>query len=527
MKNFLLYGAVVLIVWLSVAISEVVEGEPNFTINKIHYSDGPLITSTTHCRKSLNKRLHQNQTQIVSESCDKAEALSIATRFKENYHDDSACPNENWLVAMANADPLSDKIMINIGVNKGYNLAVWMDAFLPFLNITPKVWHNALLVDRPNLWVGCGVCGDCNQTAYHPIEEYSNLHEKSKKSRLDVIIADLNCDNLNTIKDALKAIDTQFNSKMKDYLSVYSTCAALSDKLGTLTKPKCLGFDERCSLTFSNPKSTEVTTVPILTLDKLIENFFSKTFLPVNNNNNNNNKSNHHEDVKNHCETTSSKSYLDYYHTISSTKSYHPIIDMMIIDTEGNDKLVLDGAQQLLRSRSVRSFVFEYHLMSPWPSFKLQDVKNVLNNYGYDCFFAGQQRLWKITGENCWNENYEFYDWSNVFCVLREDIWSLAIQPFIVTTPPPLLPRKNINTSQKQKKKIKFQQQHFAPQPPISPVSPVSPVTPVSSPKISWRSETIKQRTERFSERMKEKNKRMKKRRKEGMGNQGGEDASN
>jgi hypothetical protein len=55
-----------------------------------------------------------------------------------------------------------------------------------------------------------------------------------------------------------------------------------------------------------------------------------------------------------------------------------------------------------------------------------------LDGFGYDCFFEGQSRLWRITGD-CWDSLYEFHKWSNVMCLLRTDIWMKSIHRYIVT----------------------------------------------------------------------------------------------
>ena len=41
----------------------------------------------------------------------------------------------------------------------------------------------------------------------------------------------------------------------------------------------------------------------------------------------------------------------------------------------------------------------------------------MLNQAKFSCYFAGQDRLWRIT--NCWMQYYDVHTWSNVACVKR------------------------------------------------------------------------------------------------------------
>jgi hypothetical protein len=43
----------------------------------------------------------------------------------------------------------------------------------------------------------------------------------------------------------------------------------------------------------------------------------------------------------------------------------------------------------------------------------------MLDDSGYDCFFMGNGRLFRITG--CWAPDLEFKGWSNVMCTRRGD----------------------------------------------------------------------------------------------------------
>jgi hypothetical protein len=106
-----------------------------------------------------------------------------------------------------------------------------------------------------------------------------------------------------------------------------------------------------------------------------------------------------------------------------------------MIDTEGNDPQVIQGASSLLASHKIRVLLFEYHRNGQWETQRLGPVVSALQEYGYDCYWQGQRRLWPITG--CWDDGYEFHNWSNVLCVLREDPWHYAVQHLVVSTDTP------------------------------------------------------------------------------------------
>ncbi len=85
----------------------------------------------------------------------------------------SRCPDEAWMAAMALDDVHNpSKVLINVGMNKGYNFAIWMNVFSPITNVTPKVWADTYSLQPPeqvadlmkNVCGICGCCGDCTTT---------------------------------------------------------------------------------------------------------------------------------------------------------------------------------------------------------------------------------------------------------------------------------------------------------------------------------------------------------------------------
>ena len=109
-----------------------------------------------------------------------------------------------------------------------------------------------------------------------------------------------------------------------------------------------------------------------------------------------------------------------------------PYIDILQIDSEGSDALIIRGAKGLLAQQRIRLLRFEYHEVPPWNTLLLKDTIADLHAMQYACYFEGQGRLWPISG-TCWNDRYEFHQWSNVACFAVRDSWLQAMASFVVT----------------------------------------------------------------------------------------------
>lgn len=116
-----------------------------------------------------------------------------------------------------------------------------------------------------------------------------------------------------------------------------------------------------------------------------------------------------------------------------------PAPQVLLVDAEGNDARVLEGAALALRSTH---FVeFEHHLIGAWRSSHLRDTISMLDRTGFDCFWQTRSGdLWRIT--RCWDERYEaghplrrdrtMKRWSNVACARRGSRWHDAMRPYDV-----------------------------------------------------------------------------------------------
>ena len=96
-------------------------------------------------------------------------------------------------------------------------------------------------------------------------------------------------------------------------------------------------------------------------------------------------------------------------------------VDMLLVDTEGNDPLVLLGASKVLRR--VSYLEFENHGVGEWKTFKLRTIIDYLDNFDFDCWWATESgTLVRIT--RCWHKDYaSVKTWSNIACAKRFDDW--------------------------------------------------------------------------------------------------------
>lgn len=94
-------------------------------------------------------------------------------------------------------------------------------------------------------------------------------------------------------------------------------------------------------------------------------------------------------------------------------------IDVLSIDTEGNDMRVIFGAVHTLPK--VKYLEFEYHNVNRWGQSDLQDLIDLLDQFDFDCFWTGNNgQLWRLTG--CWHDSYYSKRfWSNVACSKRNE----------------------------------------------------------------------------------------------------------
>jgi hypothetical protein len=128
------------------------------------------------------------------------------------------------------------------------------------------------------------------------------------------------------------AIEGTSNLNM-DRANLYLIHGAGSEKVATMNIPICPPGLEDCSLPHDNTNSSilierniSFKEVPLVTVDEIV-----------------------------------SKLSDEGQQFPSNVRRRNVMVDMLMIDTEGHDPLVLQGARKLLAQNRIRSIVFEYH----------------------------------------------------------------------------------------------------------------------------------------------------------------------
>ena len=122
-----------------------------------------------------------------------------------------------------------------------------------------------------------------------------------------------------------------------------------------------------------------------------------------------NSETNHYETVEVEVKTLDSLVRTEMIETI----------DWLSIDAEGHDVRVLLGGLNTLAAHKIRYFEFEYHHHGKWATSDLEDVIDMLDQFGYDCYWAlNSGGLSRLTG--CWHATYaDEATWSNIACISR------------------------------------------------------------------------------------------------------------
>jgi FkbM family methyltransferase len=130
-----------------------------------------------------------------------------------------------------------------------------------------------------------------------------------------------------------------------------------------------------------------------------------------------------HDATKHQCKEVPTRTvdeFVQEYVDISVPNRRIPFIS---IDVEGFDATVLQGSKETLKRTDYLEF--EYHGQGDWLQQKLEDTVNMLKDYGFVCYWAGVNQLWRMS-DTCWHNHFEFHMWSNVACVAHEHQPKLA-----------------------------------------------------------------------------------------------------
>lgn len=351
--------------------------------------------------------------------------------------DSTHCPAERWLALFNVADiehgHKQHYNFLNVGFNKGYNFATWLNVFAESWNIDSGSWFGALKATQGST-VGvkdkliCGSCNDCMVPPYR-----SKLRNNGTNRTFRIVGVELNKANIHVVEMVLAKLRAS-HKITKDMLAVdfvFGAAGAPSEQspeVNTVKVPRCVPGDEMCRVPTDKAELASefnFMEVPLISVDKLVKEL---NLVSGKGSLDRSHKQNStagalmalpllHEHVRHHArDSTSSEDMVDILH----------------IDTEGHDAEVLKSAKHLIQSHKIRAVIFEYHAYMPWGKTMLKEVLPTITAHHMECYFMGQNKLWPISN-TCWHDRYEIHNWSNVMCVLKSDVWFKAIQPIIMT----------------------------------------------------------------------------------------------
>lgn len=278
------------------------------------------------------------------------------------------CPEDGrWLRALADRIPRQKPIFVNVGANKGYGIAAFLQLFSQ-RNVTGRMWYHhiqgfARKVDSGFLLRdACGPCGSCSERTKmvharnggvaHGLELTMRNRELLRTVASYARVADLV-----HVHDLVGSNETRSMWRRNDTLNLYGS------ETGTL----CRGYSR-----------TSRCTQPTQAIR--LDDFFDA-------------------------------------HLGSGVAVYH-----VLIDAEGWDALVLEGMRNSLLAKRVAIFSFEYTYKGYWSAPEqancrpLSTLLSWIGNAGYQCFWQTKRHLVPASGECLSEELHGEVGWSSLLC---------------------------------------------------------------------------------------------------------------
>jgi FkbM family methyltransferase len=275
-----------------------------------------------------------------------------------HFHKMTCCPIATWYDTYASTKRTPHFLSIFVGCNKGFDAVNTMRRATKNPIFDRPTWKKALIAASGGQDAGRGVCGQADQAQFE-IQE-----QKTSSATMHCIEA------MPVNANALKKAASELELEKHGFHVVH---AALSRQDGTTRFPKAVPFGTE-HLGISACESMDATAndlcveVPMYSLDSFVDK--------------------HVEDGT---------------------------IHFLSIDVEGNDyDVLMRGGNTLKR---VEYLEFEYHSAKPWDKYPLSSAIDPLDWLDFTCYWAGQDKLWRITG--CYLAQYDKGKWSNVACVNR------------------------------------------------------------------------------------------------------------
>lgn len=256
-------------------------------------------------------------------------------------------------------------VMLNVGANKGYNLAEWMQRYSS-ADISNKKWHQLMMhrAEPPCALQCCGVCLVCHrarmaQKASATLRLHAFELQPSNERMLRQLVALTGAPvevHGSAVSNATGIVYTR-DSGAPGYESVSAMRAPRGKRASTVL-----------------PRN--VTTVDAFLASRRIER-----------------------------------------------------VSLVSIDTEGWDAFVMYGMANSLRMRRIDAFEFEYtRAWKPhFGERALADHLRWLDGVGYTCFWQGNRGALAQANMGCWRDEFHeriSHRWSNLVCTWRDDLIS-------------------------------------------------------------------------------------------------------
>jgi len=263
--------------------------------------------------------------------------------------------------------------MLNVGANKGYEVASFLERYQPSRGVTRRRWYmgiRRIAADAKSgylTWISRGACGDGRQSIR---EEKELLTSKDSVRHVEVHAVELMDTNAAIIRNITKELH------VNDIVHVYQQAVSNGTSLVQIPSRAHLGSERGSICTHKCRKHKEVMSA---TLDDFV-----------------------------------------MMHNLAPL--FH-----VIIDTEGWDALVLEGFRATLKRQQIGILEFEYHTYGYWDT-KNPEARSLRNTVqwlkeeaGYSCFFQASDNLIPISPP-CWADEFEIRRWSNVLCLQARTI---------------------------------------------------------------------------------------------------------
>ncbi len=327
------------------------------------------INNDANINRVANLGINLNHAANVFPACTK-EDLIIMNQHLHRPTMATRCPDSNWIEEFyqKNSGSLDGSFLgVSIGCNKGFDAINTARMGMRNEIFDKKEWNKRLVAH------GFDHRGACNQQNTPQFELTKTTGQEGAVSPPAPRKGEMHC--VEPTPSIFAFLESAANELNLDKEGLVLTQAAISSRDGTISFPTGHGNEgaETNAMDSCNGPNKEkhmCTDIPMYSL----------------------------------------QTYVDTY-----VKSKGPI-NILSVDVEGFDFDVLFGAGNVLDRTEYLEF--EYHQVGSWGKMHVHDLVNLLDGKGFNCYWAGRRKLWRIT--HCELEKFDkWHGWSNVACVHR------------------------------------------------------------------------------------------------------------